>query len=400
MTRGAVLLSACALAGPLLAAEARPNALRELYAKRTKEGRALCIGGAGGTTAEAEAAVDAGLAWLAKAQEPDGRWSTKNWGGAEGYDLGITGLALLAFAGAGHGPGIGDHQATVAKGLAWLRSQQFPNGGFAWKVFYEEGMAALALCEASGVSQDPELTRAAQLALDYLCKIQPEHGGFRYQGAAPKEQGDLSVSGWQFLALAQGLSADHGLPQAALGRSRTLLVPQSAIERARVLLKNTYCGDGGSSYVAGQKTATPSMTAIGMFCRQLFGDETAGPEIRAAADWLLKRAAKAKDGKEGMHQLAQDFYFTHHSCLAMYQMGGRYWTTWNALFRDAVAKAQVQEEADAQGRPLRGSWDPAKHAFGQAGGRVYITAMAVMCLETYYRYAPFYRGRLPLGTEF
>jgi hypothetical protein len=405
MMRAAVLLSACALAGELLAAEAQPSALRELYAKRTKEGRALCIGGAGGTTAEAEAAVDAGLAWLAKAQEPDGRWSTKAWGGSEGYDVGITGLALLAFLGAGHRPGIGDHQVPVANGLAWLRSQQFPNGGFAWKVFYEEGMATLALCEASGVSGDPELTRAAQLALDYLCKVQPDHGGFRYQGAAPMEQGDLSVSGWQLLALAQGLSADHGLPQAAHGRNRGLLIPQSAIVRTRVFLKNTYCGDGGSCYVVGQaggqKTPTGSMTAIGMFLRQLFGDEAAGPEIRAAADWLLKHAAKAKGGEgQPPHVLAQDLYFTHHSCLAMYQMGGRYWTTWNELFRDAVVKAQVQEEADAAGRPIRGSWDPAKHAFGQAGGRVYVTAMAVLCLETYYRYAPFYRGRLPLGVEF
>ncbi|MBM4042415.1 MAG: hypothetical protein FJ290_28315 [Planctomycetes bacterium] len=348
--------------------------------------------------------MDAGLAWLAKAQEADGRWSTEKWGGVAGYDVGITGLALAAFAGAGHGQGVGEHLATVAKGLTWLRSQQFPNGGFAWKVFYEEGMAALALCEVSGLSPERDVTRAAQLALDYLCKVQPEHGGFRYQGAAPKDQGDLSVSGWQFLALAQGLSADHGLPHAAAGRSRGLLIPQSAIERTRVFLKNTYCGDGGSAYVVGQaggqKTATPSMTAIGMFCRQLFGDETAGPEVRAAADWLLKYATAAKDAKEGGRQLGQDLYFTHHSCLAMFQMGGRYWTTWNALFRDAVVKAQVQAEADAQGRPVRGSWGPAKHAFGQAGGRVYVTAMAALCLETYYRYAPFYRGRLPLGVEF
>jgi len=397
------LILACSFAGPLLAAEAPGNAARELFAKRTKEGRAAAIGGAGGTTAAAEAAVDAGLAWLAAAQEADGRWSTKGWGGAEGYDLGVTGLALLAYLGAGHSHTAGDYKAVVAKGLAWLRSQQFPNGGFAWKVFYEQGMASLALCEASGMTGEPEVGRAAQLALDYLCKIQPDHGGFRYQGAAPKEQGDLSVTGWQLLALAQGLSADHALPQANLGRARTLLIPQAAIERTRAFLRSTYCGDGGSCYVvgqpAGQKLATPSMTAIGMFCRQLFGDEAAGPEIRAAAEWLLKHtpAEPPKGAEAGMHKLAQDLYFTHHSCLAMFQMGGRYWTTWNALFRDAVVKAQVKEEAaDAAGRPVRGSWDPAKHSFGQAGGRVYVTAMAVLSLETYYRYAAFYRGRLPL----
>jgi hypothetical protein len=37
--------------------------------------------------------------------------------------------------------------------------------------------------------------------------------------------------------------------------------------------------------------------------------------------------------------------------------------------------------------PNAGSWDPDME-WGGYGGRVYSTALAAMCLEVYYRYAP------------
>jgi len=35
-----------------------------------------------------------------------------------------------------------------------------------------------------------------------------------------------------------------------------------------------------------------------------------------------------------------------------------------------------------------GSWDPANDPWGSQGGRLYVTALATLCLETYYRYLP------------
>src|SRR5262245_45516114 len=60
--------------------------------------------------------IESGLRWLARHQDSDGRWSSKGFsarcGGATpcggngkiDHDVGITGLSLLAFLGAGHLP--------------------------------------------------------------------------------------------------------------------------------------------------------------------------------------------------------------------------------------------------------------------------------------------------------
>jgi hypothetical protein len=67
----------------------------------------------------------------------------------------------------------------------------------------------------------------------------------------------------------------------------------------------------------------------------------------------------------------------------MYQLGGRYWRDWNDALRDTLIGDQRRE-----GHP-RGSWDPVR-PWGGYGGRVYSTALSVLCLEVYYRFLPLY----------
>jgi hypothetical protein len=55
-------------------------------------------------------------------------------------------------------------------------------------------------------------------------------------------------------------------------------------------------------------------------------------------------------------------------------------------------KCQIHQVNDDKGRFVRGSWDPQNHQWAKhAGGRVYATAMACICLEVYYRFLPFYK---------
>ena len=93
---------------------ARPQ-LPAPYAARFAANRAELVA-AGGGNAETEAAVRAALNWLAAAQSADGRWDAKKHGAGREYyvlgqdrngagakaDTGVSGLALLAFLGAGH----------------------------------------------------------------------------------------------------------------------------------------------------------------------------------------------------------------------------------------------------------------------------------------------------------
>ena len=72
----------------------------------------------------------------------------------------------------------------------------------------------------------------------------------------------------------------------------------------------------------------------------------------------------------------------------MFQMGGEYWTEWNRRFRDGLVRLQeLKNILDERGWFIRGSWDPKDTMWGAQGGRVFSTAMAVLCLEVYYRYS-------------
>ena len=75
-----------------------------------------------------------------------------------------------------------------------------------------------------------------------------------------------------------------------------------------------------------------------------------------------------------------DFYYWYYATLAMFQMGGDFWRQWNKSMKVALVDHQ------RTGGDENGSWDPID-AWGFAGGRVYATAINVLSLEIYYRYA-------------
>jgi hypothetical protein len=351
-----------------------PGLTRGIYSGRNTSGRAKALGGGGGTTRHAESAVLAGLKWLAKAQEPDGRWSCRKWDGSGDHDVGMTGLALLAFLGCGYTHTKGRFKLTVGKGLTWLKANQKQNGSFGWGTFYEQGIATMAVSEAYGLTRSDNVRRMSQRAIDYIVQEQPDHGGFRYRGGTTRDDGDISVTGWSIMAIKSAICSE-------------LNVPEQAVERSRTFLRNVTRDYGRNSYLAGGGHTDACTTSIGMLCKQFIGGDF-DADIQNGADYLLKDGAKVGKGK---NSLVGDLYYTYYSVLPMFQMGGEYWLKWNKLFRDPLVKAQVHQINDNRGRFVRGSWDPANHQWGRRGGRVYSTAMALLSLEVYYRFLPVYK---------
>ena len=80
----------------------------------------------GGGNEKTEAAVAAGLQWLAEQQRADGSW------GIEGREsnIGPTGLGLLPLLGWGDTQKRGAHAKNIAKGLNYLLSKQKIDGYF------------------------------------------------------------------------------------------------------------------------------------------------------------------------------------------------------------------------------------------------------------------------------
>jgi hypothetical protein len=74
-------------------------------------------------------------------------------------------------------------------------------------------------------------------------------------------------------------------------------------------------------------------------------------------------------------------YYWYYGSLAMFQVGGTAWNKWKKAMVPTVVQSQ---HADGSGRRT-GSWDPIG-PWGADGGRVYATALQVMCLEVFYRY--------------
>jgi hypothetical protein len=344
---------------------------------RNNDSRREAIQALGGST-ESEEAVERGLKWLAAHQHPDGHWSIHDFKcqdhqcsghGSFRSDTAATGLALLAFLGAGYTHQTGLHQTVVDRGLKWHLKNQKANGDlfadesdFVW--FYSHGMAAIALCEAFGLTKDAALRDPAQKALDFIVQSQhPEFGGWRYR---PRFESDTSVSGWQLMALKSGEMAGLQVPKTAYaGVTRWLDSVESK------------SSPGQFAYHPSKPTSL-AMTAEGLLMRQYLGAKRNDAKLVAGAN-VLRRA---------LPDLAvRDAYYWYYATQVMFHMQGEYWDEWNARLRDTLVSTQLKDGGSG------GSWNPDRpttEKWGAAGGRHYLTCLNLLMLEVYYRHLPLY----------
>ncbi len=330
-----------------------------------------------GGSPESEIAVEAALRWLASSQSADGRWrSNQLEGGREltvggrnrrgtgaKADTGITGLALLAFLGAGHTHSQGQYQDNVRRGLQFLVASQTADGNLSgqadtFAAMYCHGMAALALGEAFGMTGDGRLRPVIRRAIAFT--VQSQHkatGGWRYR---PGDLGDTSQLGWQVMALRSAELAG-------------IAIPEETWDGAIRFLKSVSAGTHGglASYRPDEKVSR-SMTAEALFCRQLLGMRRENPASREAADFLVEELP-------GRDQA--NLYYWYYATLGLFQLQGDHWHRWNAAMQETLIDSQTTAG------PSAGSWNP-DSVWAGYGGQAYSTAMAALCLEVYYRFLP------------
>jgi hypothetical protein len=77
-------------------------------------------------------------------------------------------------------------------------------------------------------------------------------------------------------------------------------------------------------------------------------------------------------------------YYNYYATQFMHHYGGYEWENWNEKMRDWLVTTQEQHGHAA------GSWMPGTR-WSSHGGRLYMTTMAIMTLEVYYRHLPLYQ---------
>lgn len=335
-----------------------------------KPGNRARLAMAEGGTPASEEAVERGLAWLAKHQRRDGSWHfDHNLSDCQGMcrnagdhhsTTAATAVALLPFLGAGYTHRRGDYQQVVQSGLNYLKSQirTTPHGAdLRQGTMYAQGLAAIALSEAYGMTRDPSLLEAAQGAIDYIVWAQDQQGGgWRY---APGEVGDTTVTGWQLMALKSA-------------QMSYLRVPSPVFNKVNLFL-NGVQAEGGARY--GYMTAgkEPTTTAVGLLCRMYLGWTPEESPLRLGVKFLAEHGPSRSD-----------MYFNYYATQVMHHYGGPKWEAWNQTMRDHLVEMQATQGHES------GSWY-FRNRHTDPGGRLLATSLSIMTLEVYYRHLPLYR---------
>lgn len=334
--------------------------------------------------------------WFLRHQNRDGSWSFNHTPGdrCSGFPnpgektsrMGATGLVLMALLGRGftHEDRHSSDERkrpygkAIFRGLTYLLKHMhveegtgrlFEEDGDAHSHMYCHGIAACALAEAYGMTRDRRLRNPAELALNYIAAAQHADGGWRY---GPNEPGDTSVLGWQIMAFKSG-------------KMSYLTVPEIVYPRAGKFL-DSVARDGGAAYAympAEGHGETSATSAIGLLCRVYLGLPERDEAFCRGVAILAER---------GPHP--RNMYYNYYATMLMFQVGGPRWRTWMGEMSRQLLRTQER----AGGPHLAGSWHFAgeglEDGLGDVGGRLYNTALAVMTLESYYRYDQVYGRKL------
>ena len=377
-------------------------------------------GGKGYGDAATEAAVYKALRWLKATQSPDGSWGTNpKYGLTKGIDKAAgAGFAILTFLAHGETPASKEFGPTVQKALDYLINSVYvvkdkkgnlvkdPNGKTPYVKMRGAGgseygflIGTYALCEAYGMTKNPNAKKAAEQTLRRIIDGQTATGGWNYNMARVTKDGpdDISFGGWAMQAIKAGKMAGmhpEGMDE-CIKKAVKCLQTRNYSERAGFVYRATTNHKGGGGGLAG----------VGCLAMQLLGyskEPQVANALRVMADWspCLDAQLPVKLGGS----LHNPQYYCYYAAQCKYQAGmspnatpanKTLWQKWNAEMKTLYTKAIttcVDEKTkqpltipDAAGKPQpMGHWVNKDHYNYDIMG----TCLAALQLMVYYRYLP------------
>ena len=355
---------------------------------------AMTRGGAGYGDAQTEGAVLKALRWLKKTQNSNGSWNPS--------PISNTGLAILSFLAHGETPSSKEFGYTVQKAMQFLidsLGRKKDKTGQDVVTFkgtdgneYATLIATYALCEAYGMTRNPNTKIVAMQTLQRIVDNQGPTGGWDYGMNKTSTRDDMSYAGWALQALKAGKMA--GLHPKGL---------DECIKKAIKCLKTRNFRNGGFNYTAGG--GPTGLTATGCLAMQLLGymNET---EVKTALDtmrpWLPSfEGNKGKRLSEAL-PVGNPQYYCYYAAQCKYQAGMcagatpanvKTWQDWNVAMKalypsTIITLPETIEGPDGKPRKI-GYWkmNKAEQTCG-SGGDTMATCLCALQLMVYYRYLP------------
>ena len=332
-----------------------------------------------GATRESEEAVELALKWLAAHQRPGGGWSfdlslhpcngqcqnSKISGDTPTPSTAATGLAMLAFLGAGYTHESGPYAKNIHDAIYFLRDAYGETeSGYDWQQgsMYGHGIALMALAEALAMTTEDQeydqlLKQLVEMGTFFTVVAQHPRGSWGYVPGSP---GDTTLTGWQVLSLIAARRNHIPLRTDTLSNAKSFL----------------FTVQGPKPYSFGYRgpEAEPTTTAIGLTLMLYLGESPHKVGMHVALNDLVERGP-------AMTNIYHDYYAT----LALHHARHYGWNQWNRELRDHLVASQAKQGHEA------GSWH-FDNEWSDIGGRLYTTAMCAMTLEIYYRYLPLYES--------
>ncbi|MCX6575377.1 MAG: hypothetical protein NTV82_03170, partial [Candidatus Aminicenantes bacterium] len=321
------------------------------------------------TPEEVRQALLKALDFLASKQQKDGSWS--------GYEEAYTGLSLQAFIGGKCSQK--DYSANINGAINYLKSQykpisKYPDGSkdaayyggqLGTREMYQHAIATLAMIEAlvdalNLIIRSQNTDHKPETLSGLIKPDSPAYGGWRYY--PDSTDSDISVTGWQILALKAAANAGFSVPEWAF---------PSAAKFVRSLQGKK---DGSFRYDSpGDSGDSCARAGMGALSLQLCGfpqDPAIPPALRFMQDYAPRWNIEPRgDGYA--------FYYWYYGTRAMFMAGGDDWRIW----KDWMCRFLVDHQNGD------GSWDGTS---SEKRLDIYRVALGALMLEFCCGHVPIY----------
>jgi hypothetical protein len=358
-------------------------------------------------TSKAKRSIERGLDWLAEHQDFDGSWSDKafaqactsdqeedrcdgsgSYVGRSGQQV-TTALALMAFMGAGHGPGHdGPFRDQLSAGLQFLLETECPDvesgsnsssGRRSWEMLTQLILPTLALIEARTFLECTALDSAVHDHLEALLALESEEGGWvegngrsYVNGAWNEEQIAGLPTALALLALHMGDRYGH----VELGmdvRSRAKWALEKLMARSGDRAVNSLGEPDPMNVFA---STNQNLLHGDAYTASVFFGKTIGSRKYQVPDKAILNRMLPKKLVWGYRDL--DLMGWYVTTLSLGPSKGSAARKWRSVMEKAICENQVIKPRTAC---RLGSWDPVCVRNSSLGGRTYTTATAILCLQ-------------------